>query len=256
MSAPSPLESPSRLASAATIDELQAGGFDFRCTGAEGGASWAALQRRDRESRAPKPSRRAGATTSGPIDHRPEVTILLASEHARFRRDLAALLDEHDPLVRRDAFEALARHLVQHEVAEEVAVYPVVAQVEGGLALRTEALRQERELAAHLARCLRRLAWRPRGRKTRHLLGKLAGVLDVHLTFEDSFLIPCLAALGDESKRQMLGTWVGHVERFAPSRPHPHGPQRLPGIMSIGIALTLLDRGRDVGRNLVRGRRR
>jgi len=206
--------------------------------------------------RPPKPSSRVGATTSGPIDHGPEVTILLASEHARFRRDMAELLDEHDALVRRDALEALARSLVQHEVAEEAAVYSVVAQAEGGPALRTEALRQERELAAHLARTLRRLAWRPRGRKTRHLLGQLAGVLDTHLVFEDSSLIPLVAALEGESKRQMMGAWVEHAERFAPTRPHPHGPQRLPGFLSVGVALALLDRGRDVGRSLVRGHRR
>lgn len=182
--------------------------------------------------------------------------MLLSGEHARFRRDMAELLGEHDALVRRDALEAFARQLVQHEVAEEAAVYSVVAHREGGPTLRTEALRQERELAAHLASTLRRLAWRPRGRKTRHLLDQLAGMLDAHLTFEECSLIPLIAALEDESKRQMMGTWVEHAERFAPTRPHPHGPQRLPGFLSVGIALALLDRGRDVGRNLARGRRR
>ena len=192
---------------------------------------------------------------SDPVDHGPDVSSLLINEHARFRRDMAGVLEEHDALVRRDAFEALARGLVQHETAEEEAVYPVIAKLEGGSDLRAEAVRQERELDGYLAHTMRRLVWRPQGRKSRRLIEDFSSMLDRHFAFEERSLISVVTAFEDERKRQMMGAWTQHAESFAPTRPHPHGPRHLPGLLTIGIALALVDRMRDVGRNLMRPRR-
>jgi hemerythrin superfamily protein len=195
-------------------------------------------------------------TPDDSADHGPDVAALLTAEHAGFRRDMAEILDEHDSFVCREAFETLARNIVRHEAAEEETVYPVIAQLEGGPELREEALRQEQALAGLLARLLRRLVWRPRGRKTRQLLAEFSSALTDHIVFEDSVLISAIVAFEDERKRQMMGTWLQHAESFAPSRPHPHGPQHLPGLLTVGVALAFVDRARDVGRKLTRPKRR
>lgn len=195
-------------------------------------------------------------TPDDSADHGPDVAALLTAEHAGFRRDMAEILDEHDPFVRRDGFEMLVRNIVRHEGAEEETVYPVIAHLEGGPELREAALRQERALAFLLARLLRRLMWRPGGRKTHHLLSEFSNVLTDHVIFEESALISAIAEFEDKRKRQMMGTWLQHAESFAPSRPHPHGPQHLPGLLTVGVALALVDRARDVGRNLMRPKHR
>lgn len=194
-------------------------------------------------------------SVSDPVDHGPEITSLLISEHARFRREMSQLLEERDAYARRDAFEALARRIVQHEASEEATIYPVLAQLDGGPRLRAEVLRQERELASHLVRTMRRLAWRPRGRKTRYLVGDFSGVLERHLAFEEGSVIAVTAALEDEHKRQMMGSWAQRAKSVAPTRPHPHGPQHLPGLLSLGPALAVIDRLRDRGRTLAHPRR-
>jgi len=190
-----------------------------------------------------------------PVDHGPDVSSLLINEHARFRRDMAGVLEEHDALVRRDAFKALVRGLVQHETAEEETVYPVIAKLEGGSDLRAEAVRQERELDGYLAHTMRRLFWRPQGRKSRRLIEEFSSMLDRHFAFEERSLISVVTAFEDERKRQMMGTWTQHAKTVAPTRPHPHGPRHLPGLLTVGIALAFVDRMRDAGRNLARPRR-
>ena len=192
---------------------------------------------------------------SDPVDHGPDVSSLLINEHARFRQDMAGVLGEHDALLRRHAFEALVRDLVQHETAEEETVYPVIAKLEGGSDLRAEAVRQERELDGCLAHTMRRLFWRPQGRKSRRLIEEFSSMLDRHFAFEERSLISVVTAFEDERKRQMMGTWTQHAKTVAPTRPHPHGPRHLPGLLTVGIALAFVDRMRDAGRNLARPRR-
>lgn len=189
---------------------------------------------------------------SDPVDHGLEVTSLLMKEHARFRQEMAELLEERDEYLRRDAFEALVHRVVQHETVEEATIYPVLAQLDGGPELRDEVLRQEREVASHLAHTMRRLVWRPRGRKTQRLVGEFSDVLERHLAFEEDSVIAAIAALEDEHKRQMMGSWAQRAESIAPTRPYPYGPQHLPGILSLGPALAIIDRMRDRGRKLVR----
>lgn len=180
-------------------------------------------------------------------EHGPDVAGLLVSEHDGMRLDLDDLLGQRSPSVRRAAFEALARRLVRHDAAEQQVVYPVLVHDEDGRDLREVLQRQERDLAVHLKLLLRRLLWRPDGQKTRQRLEEFKSAFEHHLWLEEHSLVPLLLVDEDENKRQMMGSWVQLAEQHAPTRPHPHGP-RLPGLLTVGVALAVIDRFRGLAR--------
>jgi hypothetical protein len=135
--------------------------------------------------------------------------------------------------------------LVRHDAAEQGVLYPIIARIEGGAEFRREVLLQEQMLAAALAALLRRLFWRPGGRGTLRRICAFADLLDRHLAFEETSLVPILLALENDRERQMMGTWLNRVGPWTPTRPHPHGPQRLSGLLTIGVVLGIVDRIRD-----------
>lgn len=184
--------------------------------------------------------------------HGPDVTVQLTTEHRRVRRLLADLVDLAPP-ARREALLLLGELIARHETAEQSAVHPVLAQEPGGRELRDEALAQERELSRSLIR-LMRLGRRPRplgGRFAREH-ARLVGLLDRHVDFEEQRVMPLLRAAEGAGKRQMMGAWVSQAEAVAPLRPHPHAPQRLPGLLAFGPLLALGDRLRRRARRLGR----
>jgi Hemerythrin HHE cation binding domain len=194
------------------------------------------------------PSRRAYTQQT---DVGSDIVSVLVAEHGALRAVVTRMLNEQRPLVRRNQARLLARLLVRHETAEQRALYPVIARIDGGSELRREMLDQERELARLLAGLLRRLTWRTSGRKTLRRVRRFGNCLEDHLMFEEASVIPILLALEDDRNRQLLGTWLGYARLVAPTRPHPFGPQRLPGLLTIGVVLAVLDRITDkvTGRN-------
>lgn len=189
-----------------------------------------------REERFASPRRRAT------LDPAPDIVALLVAEHAELRADLSRVTTVQSGPARREELDRFARRLVQHDTAEESVVYPVVARIGGGDQFRAEVLRQERGLASSLARLLRRCAWHPGGRRTLRKLRQLSELLEHHLSFEEASLVPILLALESDRTRQMMGTWLRYVEAWTPTRPHPHGPQHLPWLVTIGTALRVTDR--------------
>jgi hypothetical protein len=181
----------------------------------------------------------------------PEVTALLSEQHREFRRSFAELRAMREPLARRDALERLSCQLSKHEAAEAMAVYPVVAHLASGPELRARALADERQTARLLANCLRKSFWRPRSRGLRRLLCQLEAALDEHASYAEEMIFPVLRLAEDERKRRMMGTWIENAESIGPTRPHPHGPQRLPGLIALLPVLAVLDRLRDAARRRV-----
>jgi hypothetical protein len=176
-----------------------------------------------------------------------DVVCLLLSEHAGLRMDFARAVNQASREIRRVEFLEFARMWVRHETAEQLVVYPVIARIDGGDELRSEMLRQERNLAAALARLLRRLVWRPSGRRTLRRIQSFSELLEDHLAAEERSLVPILLALASEQKRQLMGTWLRRAEATSPLRPHPHGPQRPAGLLTIGLAIGIVDRVRNAG---------
>lgn len=178
---------------------------------------------------------------------------LLSTEHEGLRASFAQATCPTEGAVRRYEVLKFARLLVRHITGEQCVVYPVVARIAGGDEFRSEMLRQERELATYLARLLRRLAWHPGGRGLQRRIHCFSELLEHHLTYEARSLLPILLALESEQKRQLMGTWLCRAEALASPRPHPHGPQRPAGLLTIGLAIGIVDRLRNAGSLAARG---
>jgi HAD superfamily hydrolase (TIGR01509 family) len=182
--------------------------------------------------------------TSG--SHAPDVTQQLLAEHTRIRRLLDELIGR-DTKARREGLDHLAEMISRHEAAEEAAVYPVLAHAPFGRELRRVALGQERDLSRALRRALRHHLLL-REAAARRALRDLQRGLDEHLAYEEQRIFPVIQAAEDPSKRQMMGAWACHAERLAPTRPHPHAPRKLPGLVATGPALAVSDRLRQKAR--------
>lgn len=184
-------------------------------------------------------------------DHGPDVILLLKQEHDEVARELESLIQTQDRVQFRKKLEQLATQLSRHEIAEEIAVYPVVVELQGGLELRSEALEQERITKSLLTKSLRRNFWSPRGHGTRRLIRQLIKRVAAHAKFEEEQIFPLIERSEGDQKRQMMGAWVANAESVAPTRPHPHAPQRLPGLVASGPILAIMDRLRDFARRKI-----
>jgi hypothetical protein len=187
-------------------------------------------------------------------EHGPDLSALVVTEHARLRRSFATVLGETDERARRFVFEEFSKDVTKHETVEEELLYVIIANSSNGTELRTVGLSQERELAAQLFHVARALTWRPRSRQARRRLRELGEILERHFSFEEQHVLPVILAGHGELNRQVIGTWAERAERFAPTRPHPHGPRRLSGLLTVGVALSLADRIRDALRRALRSR--
>lgn len=175
----------------------------------------------------------------------PEVTTLLAGEHAEVRAAFAGLAAMRDPYRRRAEMEQLLEQLARHESAEEAAVYPVLALLPEGQALRSQALSQERQAKRLAARALRLSLVRPRSRRLKRLVDELAAAVEEHAAFEEASIFPLLRRSEGGEKLRMMGAWVQQAETLGPTRPHPHVPEGLPALVVMGPPMAVLDRVRD-----------
>jgi HAD superfamily hydrolase (TIGR01509 family) len=186
--------------------------------------------------------------------HAPDVTVLLTEEHGRLTRFVEELGELRRPAARRDALVLLAERMARHETAEQEALYPVLNRLPGGSDLKRRAVAQERALQRHLVRTMRRSVLLPAGRGFHRDLETLAGMLEEHRAFEEERVFPLLRAAEHGDKRRIMGSWVSHAERLAPTRPHPHVPPRLGALVALGPGLAAADRMRERARRwLTRG---
>lgn|GEM_PF-2341907 len=182
----------------------------------------------------------------------PDVIRLLIRDHLRLSQELSRLAHLRDPLSIRNGLTEFVAEASRHELAEEVAVYPVLTHLEAG-ELRNTALAQEREAKALLGKVLRWGLIRPRSRHLQRLLEQLKRSLETHARFEEQEIFPLLQR-EDDDKRRMMGTWVENARSIAPTRPHPHAPQRSAGLIAAWPFLAVSDRCRDFVRRHITGR--
>jgi hypothetical protein len=186
------------------------------------------------------------------IDRRDDVIELLVADHAAIRAGFDAVLHEWESFSRRDRFESLARLLAQHEIAEEEAVYPVLGQLgPEGREVRDALLAAERRGKVLLTDAIRRSFWRPGSRRFKATLVKLRDAVEAHAAHEEQVALPLLRRSVNDAKLQMMASWFRQAKALAPTRPHPHGPERLFALLAIGPILALVDHGRDRARRLV-----
>lgn len=143
---------------------------------------------------------------------------------------------------RRGVAEILIRELSKHAAVEETLFYPFAVQVLGDRVV------VERELAGHLTLKqllvdLNRTASGDRGQD--ELMRRVESAVAEHVRDEEDELMPSLDAVTDEQALAELGQAIDDSKGRAPTRTHPHAPDRPPALTLAAPVASIYDRLRD-----------
>jgi iron-sulfur cluster repair protein YtfE (RIC family) len=143
---------------------------------------------------------------------------------------------------RKTLTEQVTIELVRHSVAEEVLVYPVVAQK-----VSKEEAQHARKEHAEAEETLHRLekldADDP---KFDDELETLMREIRHHIEDEEGETFPHMRQTMDADELRTLGASVEAFKKVAPTRPHPHVPNEALPRIAAGPAASLFDRMRDL----------
>lgn len=166
---------------------------------------------------------------------------LLRREHS----ELKQLLGELDKLPqdqRAGAFTGIVHALVQHEVAEEVVVYPELRQLPGGAPICDLGLAEQSNAEEALAYLERLPMDDPNFLSS---FAKLRTDVLRHADHEEEQALPLLEQNLSGEKLLELGARFTAAKAAAPTRPHPNAPDTPPGNIVAGSVAAVIDRMRD-----------
>ncbi len=169
---------------------------------------------------------------------------MLESDHRR----ITAVLDQIDrerPGLDRTGRRLLLDRLIaaesRHEAGEEMAFWPAVGRLDGGAELVAEGRRQEGD-ARYVIDALR---FSQPGPELDDHLGAAAALIRRHIDFEEQEVWPLVRRAGGPLEARLLGWRYRMARTVAPTRPHPHGPEGVLGLATVGAAAAAADRLRD-----------
>jgi hemerythrin superfamily protein len=152
------------------------------------------------------------------------------------------------PENRADTFRQLVAGLVQHEVAEEMVVYPEVRAAAGDEAAVVEPRLREQAEAEQMLAQMQSLDTRTP--EFTAALTELSIAVINHAEAEERAVFPLLRSAGDPHKLFELGTRYERAKQSAPTHPHPHAPDTPPANKVLGPVTALFDRARDAVRRI------
>lgn len=174
-----------------------------------------------------------------------DIVSLLGADHHQIE-SLLSQWDQTSTDQRPEYFRGLVRTLVQHEVAEEVVVYPTV---------RSDAPQGDREADARLAEqaeaeellaTMENLD--PESNEFVQKFTKLRSAVLAHAQAEESSVFPLLRESEDLESRLLLGGRYEKAKATAPTHPHPHAPNTPSGNKLLGPVAAMFDRARDAAK--------
>ncbi len=157
-------------------------------------------------------------------DRRVDIVDLLLDDHQVVERLLGRLDVEAVPDRRSGLFRELTTALVQHEVAEEVTVYPFIRRLGGTGEVEADARIREQAEAESLLGTMQRL----------DVMGA-----EFAARFDE------LTGATTPDDRSAMGRRYERAVQSAPTRPHPNAPDTPPGNRIVGPVAALADRVRD-----------
>lgn len=152
------------------------------------------------------------------------------------------------PENRTDVFCQLVAELVQHEVAEEMVVYPEVRAASADGATATEPRLREQAEAEQMLSQMESLD--PTTPEFTAALTDLSIAVINHADAEERAVFPLLRRAGDPHALFELGERYEKAKRSAPTHPHPHAPDTPPANKILGPVTALFDRARDAVRHI------
>ena len=178
-----------------------------------------------------------------------DVVDLLLEQHNQVTRLFADLEQESGEQAQSD-LERLVRLLAVHETAEEEVVYPAVRkEVDGGDDLADARVEEESQAKSALSELEAFGAEHP------GFASRLAAFKDLvlaHAESEEGEVFPALRQSHSRDQLMTMARAVRAAESFAPTHPHPHGPDSAVGNLAVGPFVAVADRVRDAIRNLRR----
>lgn len=147
------------------------------------------------------------------------------------------------PKERKAIADELVMELSQHEVAEEMLLWPAIRErVDDGAEICEIALGQEKTSKRVLNELVHTS---PGNEEFDTLVNTVAAELREHISYEQNIVWPRLRLrLSDEEARQ-LGAEVQEGKRRAPTRPHPHVPPDPALLRRVAPAAAVLDKARN-----------
>jgi len=190
------------------------------------------------------------ATTNNNESTTGDVVDLLLAQHQEVKRLFSEV---HGPGEdRAEAFARLVRLLAVHETAEEEVVYPAVRSTGPEGERAAEARKAEEADAKRELADLEKLGVDDPAFDGRFGTFRMA-VLE-HARNEEQEVFPLLRSSLDAEKLQSMRKAVELAERFAPTHPHPHGPESAVGNLVVGPFVSVVDRVRDALRGARSGK--
>lgn len=177
-----------------------------------------------------------------------DVFTVLAADHERIlalsgRLTGGSARSSPEPKERKAIADELVMELSQHEVAEEMLLWPAVRdRVNDGDELCATALAQE----ATGKRLLNELVkTSPDNEEFDMLTHSVAAMLREHISYEQNIVWPRLRLKLSQEEANRLGTQIKEAKQRAPTRPHPHVPARPDLLKKIAPAAAVLDKARN-----------
>ena len=175
-----------------------------------------------------------------------DVVDLLLEQHQQVRR-LFSELERVNGDARRDQFEQLVRLLAVHETAEEEVVYPAVRKmVDDGDMLADARTAEEAEAKKALSELEELGVDHP---DFESQLRSLRQIVLIHAENEEKEVFPELRQSHSREQLETMARGVHAAESFAPTHPHPRGPESAIGNIVVGPFVAVADRVRDAIRN-------
>ena len=135
------------------------------------------------------------------------------------------------------------RLLAVHETAEEEVVYPAVRRaVDGGDDVADARVEEESRAKSVLSELENLGVDHP---DFRSKLGAFKDLVLAHAENEEGEVFPKLRSSHSHDQLVTMGRAVKAAESFAPTHPHPHGPDSAAGNMAVGPFVAVADRVRD-----------
>ena len=147
---------------------------------------------------------------------------------------------------------SLIEDLAKHAAIEEQIFYPAVRELTGDDGAVLEALEEHHVVKWTLSELD---GMDPEDERFDAKVMVLKENVLHHAKEEEREMFPKVREALTPAELRMLGEELEKAKRAAPTRPHPRSPDEPPGNLVAGTAAAILDRGRDLIRDILKGRR-
>ena len=179
-------------------------------------------------------------TTGNIIDH-------LTADHEKVKVLFSDVMFVR-PETRSDVFCELVTELVQHEVAEEVVVYPEVRGSSPDAAATVDARLHEQAEAEQMLAHMEKLD--PVTPEFTAALAELSTAVINHAEAEERLIFPLLRGAATPDALFEMAARYEKAKQTAPTHPHPHAPNSPMGNKLLGPIAALFDKARDAVKHI------